>query len=145
VITGGKFIINPQMEWTGGGLNSTTEDLARWAKALYEGRVLKRSSLEAMLAGVEAKTGRGDKYGLGVQIRQSEWGVSYGHGGWFPGYLSEMEYFPEHKVAIAVQFNTDFGRRIKKGLRQYIADFARLVLGEPQVKKANASSADSKS
>lgn len=145
VIVDGKFIINPQMEWTGGGLNSTTEDLARWAKALYEGRVLKKSSLEAMLAGVEAKTGRGDMYGLGVQIRQSEWGVSYGHGGWFPGYLSEMEYFPEHKVAIAVQFNTDFGRRIKKGLRQYIADFARVVLGEPQVKKANASSADSKS
>jgi D-alanyl-D-alanine carboxypeptidase len=138
VILDGKFIINPQMEWTGGGLISTSEDLARWAKALYEGRVIKKSSLDRMLAGVEAKTGPGDRYGLGVQIRQSDWGVSYGHGGWFPGYLSEMEYFPDHRIAIAVQFNTDFGRRIKKGLRQYIADVARIVMGEPQIKKAAA-------
>jgi ABC-type lipoprotein release transport system permease subunit len=29
-------------------------------------------------------------YGLGVQIRQTEFGETYGHGGWFPGYLSEI-------------------------------------------------------
>ncbi|HKY05930.1 MAG TPA: serine hydrolase [Blastocatellia bacterium] len=128
VIIDGKMIINPQMEWTGGGFASTAEDLARWAKALYEGRVMSKSSLAQMLQGVEAKTGRGDKYGLGVQVRQSEFGVSYGHGGWFPGYLSEMEYFPEHRVAVAIQFNTDAGRTLKKGLRAYIADFARIII-----------------
>lgn len=138
VITDGKFIINPQMEWTGGGFASTAEDLARWAKALYEGKVLKKPYLDQMLAAVEAKTGKGDKYGLGVQVRQSDWGISYGHGGWFPGYLSEMEYFPEYKVAIAVQFNTDAGRRLKKGLRAYIADFARIIMGEGAAKKAAA-------
>jgi D-alanyl-D-alanine carboxypeptidase len=136
VIVDGKFIINPQMEWTGGGFASTAEDLARWAKALYEGKVLKRPYLDQMLQAVEAKTGRGDKYGLGVQVRQSDWGVSYGHGGWFPGYRSEMEYFPEHKVAIAIQFNTDAGRKLKKGLRAYIADFAQIIMGEPAAKKA---------
>jgi D-alanyl-D-alanine carboxypeptidase len=129
-IIDGKSVLNPQLEWTGGGLISTAEELARWARALYEGRALKPSSLEQMLRGVEAKTGRGDKYGLAVQIRQSDWGISYGHGGWYPGYLSEMEYFPEHKVAIAIQFNTDAGRKLKKGLRAYIADFARIVIGE---------------
>lgn len=130
VIVGGKMIINPQMEWTGGGFASTAEDLARWAKALYEGRVLNKASLDEMLKGVEAKTGRGDRYGLGVQVRQSEFGISYGHGGWFPGYLSEMEYFPEHRVAVAIQFNTDAGRTLKKGLRAYITDFARIVVGD---------------
>ncbi len=132
VIVGGKMIINPQMEWTGGGFASTAEDLARWAKALYEGRVLNKASLDEMLRGVEAKTGRGDKYGLGVQVRQSDFGVSYGHGGWFPGYLSEMEYFPEHRVAVAIQFNTDAGRTLKKGLRAYIADFARIVVSNQE-------------
>jgi hypothetical protein len=29
------FRINPQVEWRGGGLASTSEDLARWAKLLY--------------------------------------------------------------------------------------------------------------
>jgi D-alanyl-D-alanine carboxypeptidase len=136
VIIDGKFVTNPQFEWAGGGFASTAEDLARWAKFFYEGRVLKKPYLDQMLTAVEAKTGRGDKYGLGVQVRQSEWGISYGHGGWFPGYLSEMEYFPEHKVAIAIQFNTDAGRKLKKGLRAYVADFARIVMGEPALKKA---------
>jgi D-alanyl-D-alanine carboxypeptidase len=128
LIKDGKFIINPQFEWAGGGYASTAEELARWAKALYEGKVLKPAMLEQMLAAVPAKTGRGDKYGLGVQVRQSNWGISYGHGGWFPGYLSEMEYFPEHKVAIAIQVNTDERRKLKKGLRAYIADIAKIVI-----------------
>jgi D-alanyl-D-alanine carboxypeptidase len=139
-IIDGKFIINPQMEWTGGGFVSTAEDLARWAKALYEGKVLKKEALDEMLTPVEASGGRGggngNKYGLAVQIRQSEWGVSYGHGGWFPGYLSEMEYFPEHKVAIAVQVNTDASASPKKSLRVYIADIARIVMGEATSRKA---------
>jgi D-alanyl-D-alanine carboxypeptidase len=129
----GKLVINPQMEWAGGGFASTPEDLARWAKALYEGKVFKKpGTLAAMLTGVDTGGGRGGgkgvKYGLGVQLRGSEWGPSYGHGGWFPGYLTEVEYFPEHKVAVAVQFNTDVGRSIKKGLRAYVGDVVRVVL-----------------
>lgn len=132
-IIDGKFVMNPQMEYAGGGLASTPEDLARWAKAVYEGKAFqKKETLTAMLTGVDAGTGRGGgkgvKYGLGVQIRESEWGPSYGHGGWFPGYLSEVEYFADHKVAIAVQFNTDAGRSLKKGLRAYIGDVAKLVI-----------------
>ena len=140
VIVDGKFLFNPQMEWTGGGFASTAEDLARWAKALYEGKLLKKEALDQMLNGVEAREGRGsgagNKYGLACQIRQSEWGVSYGHGGWFPGYRSEMEYFPRQRVAVAIQFNTDWGRALKKDLRAYIADAMRVIVGELEKKKA---------
>ena len=140
LIVDGKFIINPQMEWTGGGFASTAEDLARWAKLLYEGKLLKKSALDQMLTGVDANEGRGsgagNKYGLAVQIRQSDWGVSYGHGGWFPGYRSEMEYFPRHRIAVAIQFNTDSGRALKKDLRAYIADAMRVIIGELEKKKA---------
>ncbi len=136
----GKFIINPQMEWTGGGFASTAEDLARWAKRLYEGSVLKKQALDQLLTGVDAKEGRGsgvgNKYGLAVQIRPSEWGISYGHGGWFPGYRSEMEYFPQHKIAVAVQFNTDNARALKKDLRAYIGDAMRIIVAEIERKKA---------
>ena len=134
VIVDGKFLFNPQMEWTGGGFASTAEDLARWAKALYEGKVLKKDVLDQMLNGVEAREGRGsgegNKYGLACQIRPSEWGVSYGHGGWFPGYRSEMEYFPEHRIAIAVQFNTDDGQKLKRSPRFYIAEVARILFAK---------------
>ena len=140
VIVDRKFIINPQMEWTGGGFASTAEDLARWAKLLYEGKVLKQSALDQMLTGVEANQGRGggagNKYGLAVQIRTSEWGTSYGHGGWFPGYRSEMEYFPQYRVAIAVQFNTDDARAMKQGPRAYIADAMRIIVSGLEKKKA---------
>ena len=135
-IVDGKFVMNPQLEWAGGGFASTPSDLAKWAKTLYEGKVFnKRETLEAMLAPVAASSGRGggkgNEYGLGVLIRDSQWGKTFGHSGWFPGYLSEMEYFPEHKIAIAVQFNTDSARAIKKNPRAVLMEAAEIILGAP--------------
>jgi D-alanyl-D-alanine carboxypeptidase len=126
----GKFIVNPQMEWCGGGFVSTAEDLARWAHALYGGDVLNATTLSTLLDAVPAKTGPGDQYGLGVQVRQSDWGLSYGHGGWFPGYLSEMEYFPQRKTAIALQFNTDDFGKLKRRPHSYLLEAAKIVFGE---------------
>ena len=78
-----------------------------------------------------AKTGEGHKYGLGAQVRQTDWGVTYGHGGWFPGYLSEVEYFPKQRMAIAVQFNTDNFRQLKRNTHGYLLEMARVVFGAP--------------
>lgn len=103
----GKFVINPQAEWTGGGFLSTSTDLARWAWLLYQGKAFDKSMLPVMETGVPARTSKGDEYGLGVQIRHTPYGITYGHGGWFPGYISEMEYFPDKHIAMAIQFNTD--------------------------------------
>src|SRR5262245_16451537 len=75
-IIDGEFVINPQMEWCGGGFASTSEDLAKWAKLLYEGRVLRQATLEQLLDAVPAKTGEGHKYGLGAQVRRTDWGVT---------------------------------------------------------------------
>ncbi len=119
-IRDGKFVVNPQMEWTGGGFLSTSTDLARWAKLLYEGNAFDKSMLPVMETGVPAKTGKGDEYGLGVQIRHTQFGITYGHGGWFPGYLSEMEYFPDKHTAIAVQINTDDFSKVKGRTHNYI-------------------------
>ena len=44
--------------------------------------------------------GRETKYGLGVIIRKSSVGTSYGHSGFFPGYMTDMMYFPDSKVAL---------------------------------------------
>lgn len=112
----GDFIINPQFEWTGGGIYSTTEDLVRWGKLLYGGRVLSSQSMSLMLAGVPAKLGPNSKYGLGVIIRQTPQGTAFGHSGFFPGYLTEMIYFPEHNICMALQTNTSDVKNIKLGL-----------------------------
>ncbi len=103
----GKMIINPQFEWTGGGYASTSADLARWARAFYEGRAFDASLMPQVLDGVEAPMlGRGAKYGLGTIIRSSSKAQSYGHSGFFPGYMTEMMYFPDRRLAIAVQVNS---------------------------------------
>ncbi len=135
MVIDGKFIINPQIEWAGGGLATTPADLALWAKFLFEGKAFhEAATLESMLSGVEMAKGRGgaksSKYGLGVMIRDSKWGPVYGHGGWFPGYRTELAYFPDRKTAIAVQFNTDANASLKKGVSAYLMDIAQ-ILFEP--------------
>ncbi len=130
MIENGKFIVNPQLEWTGGGWASTGHDLARWAKALYEGKAVDPAMAALMVEGVPAKLGPNVKYGLGAIIRQTAAGLTYGHSGFFPGYLTDMMYFPEHKIAIAIQVNTSapgvFGGRSPARLLAELAELARL-------------------
>lgn len=128
VIVNGKFTINPQWEWAGGGFASTAEDLARWAKNLYEGNVLPKSLLDEMLAGV--KTDEGTQYGLGVEIAQTKFGKSYGHDGEFFGYLSDVRYFPQQKIAVAVQVNSDENPETNKFLATAIDEFAQIIIRE---------------
>lgn len=128
MIVSGKFAINPQFEWTGGGYASTAQDLARWAKMLYEGKAFSADLLPQVLDGVPAPMlGRETKYGLGVIIRKTAAGTSYGHSGFFPGYMTDMLYFPEHKVAIAVQVNTSVGRSLGKPLGRVLVEMMEII------------------
>jgi D-alanyl-D-alanine carboxypeptidase len=87
--------------------------------------------LREMLDGVKAKLRPEAKYGLGVIIRPTALGVSYGHSGFFPGYVTEMMYFPEHKFAVAVQINTSAPRDGGKPLSRFVSDLAAIIAGAP--------------
>lgn len=128
VIANGKFTVNPQWEWAGGGFASTAEDLARWAKALYEGNVLQKKYLDEMLN--STTTGEGANYGLGVEIVKNKFGKAYGHNGDFPGYLSDMRYFPQQKIAVAVQVNADENPAAIKFMTSAVDDFAQVIIGQ---------------
>ncbi|MGC2237459.1 MAG: serine hydrolase domain-containing protein [Pyrinomonadaceae bacterium] len=131
VLENGKFIINPQFEWTGGGMATTSEDLARWAKFMYEGKAFDATLLPQMLEGVSAPMlGRDAKYGLGVIIRPTRAGLSYGHSGFFPGYMTEMMYFPEHKIAVAVQVNTSVFQNLGKPLGRVLVETYETITGK---------------
>jgi D-alanyl-D-alanine carboxypeptidase len=128
MIVHGKLIINPQFEWTGGGYVSTSEDLARWAKMMYEGKAFDSSMLPQMLKGVDAPMlGRESKYGLGVIIRKTAVGISYGHSGFFPGYMSDMMYFPQQRIAVAVQVNTSVSQHLGKPLGRVLVEIFETV------------------
>ncbi len=102
----GVLTYNPGIEWTGGGLVSTVGDLVRWAKALFEGEAMTQPYVEDLLEGVAR--GDGGEYGLGISIDQDQLGTHYYHGGFMPGYRSFLVYYPDHKIAIAIQINRDY-------------------------------------
>ncbi|MFC1627624.1 serine hydrolase domain-containing protein [Gemmatimonadota bacterium] len=130
VIHDGQFAINPQFEWAGGGFAGTPRTLARWAADIYEGRAYDPALLEEALDGVPARLGRDTTYGLGVIIWPMGAGTAWGHSGFFPGYLTEMRYFPEHRIAIAWQVNTSDQQKLGSSPVQLIDDLVRIILAQ---------------
>lgn len=126
VLQDGKVFINPQMEWGGGGFLSNSSDLARWAQSLYGGNVLSPNMLASYTDGVPSFPR--ETYGLGCQLRQSNWGPTQGHSGWFPGYLSDMAYFPDRRFSVSVQFNSDDFRQLGSGTYRYVLLMAKQYL-----------------
>jgi D-alanyl-D-alanine carboxypeptidase len=127
MIKDGRFAVNPQFEWTGGGVATTAEDLARWAVLLYQGKAFDTSLLDDLLEGVPAKLGPETKYGLGVIIRPTPLGVTYGHSGFMPGYQTDVMYFPQMKAAVAVQINSSAPRTAVRPLRSVVIELAQAV------------------
>ncbi|MFE2285354.1 serine hydrolase domain-containing protein [Streptomyces sp. NPDC059443] len=81
--------IDPSWAWAAGQLISTNSDLNRFFTALLAGRLLPPLQLAQMRSTVpaEATFGPGARYGLGLVSRPLPCGgLSWGHGGSFPGY-----------------------------------------------------------
>ena len=112
VMANGVFVINPQFEWTGGGFATSARDLARWGHALYTAKAISPKMRDLMLAeAVPAQLGPGSKYGLGVIVRPTTpVGPAWGHSGFFPGYQTELAYFPDSGITVAVQINSSAPR-----------------------------------
>jgi len=105
----GTMVWNPIIEWTGGGLISTSRGLAVWAKLLYEGHAMQSDYLTDLFYSVPTGDEEsGARYGAGVSIQQmGDLGLVWGHGGVIPGYISSMRYYPKYGISVAFQINTD--------------------------------------
>ena len=60
-------------------------------------------------------------------IRKTAAGTSYGHSGFFPGYMTDMMYFPDYKIAVAVQVNTSVGRSLGKPLSGVLVEVVEII------------------
>ncbi|MGW7096257.1 serine hydrolase domain-containing protein [Streptomyces sp. NPDC054874] len=81
--------MDPSWAWAAGQMISTNSDLNRFFGALLTGRLLPAAQLARMRSTVpaEATFGPGARYGLGLVSRPLPCGgLSWGHGGSFPGY-----------------------------------------------------------
>ncbi|MEV0146585.1 MULTISPECIES: serine hydrolase domain-containing protein [unclassified Nonomuraea] len=78
--------MNPSLDWAAGEMISTAADLERFMSALLDGKLISRTSLQAMRTTVE--TGVGFGYGLGLQAYRLPCGTVWGHSGELIGYLT---------------------------------------------------------
>lgn len=124
--------VHPMLESTAGGFAATPRDLVRWGKALFEGRALPADATEEMTRHTVA-SGDGRRYGLGVYRYETPLGHAWGHGGYFPGYRSGFLYFPDARIAVAVEVNLDVGadvhelmleiaQRVRRDVKEYAAN-----------------------
>lgn len=91
-----------------GAMASNTEDLARWARALYGGDLLSAATRKQLLTFVRAYAyGLGTSYGLGASRVRFEGRPAYGHTGALAGTRASIRYFPKDGVAVAVLFNRE--------------------------------------
>jgi D-alanyl-D-alanine carboxypeptidase len=128
MLVGDSMVINPQFEWAGGGWAAGAEDLARWGRAWYEGRAFDRRMLDEALRGVPAPMlGPEARYGLGVILRPTPLGPSYGHSGFMPGYLTEMRYWPDLGLAVTWQVNTTAPRTLGRAPGTVVNELAAIV------------------
>ena len=128
---GGQLLWNPAIEWAGGGLASTSRNLALWGHLLFGGAAMAEPYLERLLDGVPVgRDAPGILYGAGIAIyADTPRGPVYGHGGWIPAYVSSLRHYADHGVTVTFQINTDAGflddaSDLVPTLEAALADFA---------------------
>lgn len=90
-----------------GAMAGTSDDLARWARALYGGRVLGPVGTALLLSGFKPTTGYvlGVAYGYGVQAIAIDGHPSLGHSGRLLGFRGVVRHFALDGLTIAVLTN----------------------------------------
>ncbi|HEX2753844.1 MAG TPA: serine hydrolase domain-containing protein [Candidatus Limnocylindrales bacterium] len=90
-----------------GSMAGTSTDLARWARALYGGKVLGPQGTATLLSGFSKTTNYlpGVVYGYGVQAFSIDGHPSLGHSGRLLGFRSAVRHFPIDGLTIAVLTN----------------------------------------
>ena len=90
-----------------GALVSTVENLIRWQRALVNHELLQPTSWEAMTNRGKLNGGKTTSYGLGVFLRKLDDQPAIRHGGGIIGFRSDLAYFPNTDITIAVLANTE--------------------------------------
>src|SRR5918999_244982 len=100
--SGGFAIAMSGFEQVGdGSVMTTVEDLARWDRNFYDGRVGGGTLLEAMLVPGRLTGGRTLEYAFGLVVGQYRGLRTVRHGGAWAGYRAELLRFPEQRTSVA--------------------------------------------
>jgi D-alanyl-D-alanine carboxypeptidase len=128
VLSSGRLILDPTFEGGGGGFVTNAGDLAKWMALFAEGRAFPEALLSEVRAGVPAgqlDVGANARSGLGIEIVDTPLGAAYGHGGFFPGYLSLALWYPDAGVSLAIQVNSSANGALARPLREVLMSAAQ--------------------
>ncbi len=89
---------HPSILFSAGGIVSTPGDLAKFAQALFDGKVVSKESLDQM------KTIR-NEMGMGMESYAFAGKTFYGHAGGADNYGAWLAYLPEERLAVAYTTN----------------------------------------
>lgn len=113
------------IKYPGGGFLSTAADLLKFANALLEGKIFSRNLLDTMSAPTVLKNGKIQSYGMGIDREIDSYGrVYYTHSGNGTGFVSEIDIYPDQKVATVHLINLK-----DRQLDSPAAEFASILFG----------------
>jgi CubicO group peptidase (beta-lactamase class C family) len=91
--------IHMSIPFSAGSLYSTTEDLLRWERGLFGGKVLSTASLQKMTTPFK------EDYAFGLSVRTTGGHKVIDHGGGIEGFNTHLAYYPEDQTTIVVLAN----------------------------------------
>jgi D-alanyl-D-alanine carboxypeptidase len=100
--------INPSVAWTAGAMISTVGDVARFYRALLDGRLLPPAQQRELLAAIPVNdTGElfAEHYGLGIYSVQLSCGTAWGHDGGIIGFKTFAYTSPDGNRQAVIVYN----------------------------------------
>jgi len=123
-----------------GSVMTTVEELARWDRNFYDGRVGGRALVAAMHVPARLTSGRTLEYASGLVVGQYRGLRTVRHGGSWAGYRAELLRFPEQRTSVAVLCN--YSRSGPGRLAQRVADVILRAQLSPSSAAGQATSAE---
>ena len=91
--------IDMSVPYGAGALYSTTQDLLRWERALFGGKLLSAASFKKMTTPFKSD------YAFGLLVNEMNGRKVIQHNGGIPGFNTNMAYFPESKMTVVALSN----------------------------------------
>ena len=101
-----KSYLDHTWPYSAGSLCSTAWDLVAWSRALHGGKILTPASYRLLITPTKLNDGTQIRYAMGL-VNDSLGGHHVlTHGGGINGFLTDMAFFPDDQLTIAVLINT---------------------------------------
>lgn len=91
--------VNMTVPFSAGGLYSTTEDLLKWERGLFGGKVLSAESLKEMTTPYK------NDYAFGLMVTTKNGRKEIAHGGGIQGFNTAVAYWPDDQLTVIVLAN----------------------------------------